>query len=126
MVWRDATVADDRLVSQLLLATFAATNAAKRPDLVSTAERIRELEDVAGRRASGVVRILEIGRRIVGTYSLVRSGSPACVAWSERDAYLRAVAVDPEFQGIRLADSLMTDALALARAWGQGGVGLHI
>lgn len=126
MRWRDASEADDRAIAQLLLATFTVTNALKRPDLASTAERVRELNDVASRRASGVVRLLEFGHRIIGTYALMKPGARECLAWIGNAAYLRAVALDPEFQGINLAESLIENSIQTARLWEVERICLHI
>jgi GNAT superfamily N-acetyltransferase len=126
MRWRDATEADDRAIAQLLLTTFIVTNAFKRPDLASTAERVRELNDVASRRLSGVVRLLEFGHRLIGTYALMRPKTTECLAWTGNAAYLRAVAIDPEFQGINLAESLIENAIQIARLWEVERICLHI
>ena len=126
MEWRDVGASDDYRVSQFLLATFALTTAIRRPELVNTAERVQELNDVCSRRASGVVRLLEIGHRIVGTYALMRPNTKECLAWIEGAAYLRAVAIASDFQGIKLTDSLMADAIRVAQEWNVTRICLHV
>lgn len=123
---RTAHAGDDHQIGELLVRAFRDTYAYKMPDLVTTSEREAELRDVRARRANGLVRVMEIGFRVIGTYSLLSPESPSNEAWTPRTSTLRCLAVDPEFHALRLSEILLMDAQARAQEWACASMCLHV
>lgn len=123
---RTATPGDDPSIGAFLLHTFLKTYQEKMPLFVTTEERKRDLLNVSAKRKVGTVCVLELGYRIVGTFSLIHPESDACEAWLENSANLRCVAIDPDFQGLGFSEILLTEAHRIARLWEVMHVCLHV
>lgn len=123
---RDSGRADDRVIGGLLVAAFTETYARKLPHVTTDGARVLELLNIAKRRASGRVRVLELGQRVIATYSLLAPGTPENQAWDPTAASLRCLAVDPEFHGLRLSDIMLDDAVAVARTFKAHRICLHV
>lgn len=124
---RTATRLDERAVGNLLVTSFAETNARKNPGVATSPERIAELQDVRSRRQNGEVVIIEFGYRIIGTFTLIRPGSslaPEC--WLKNAALLRCVAIDPEFHGLGFSEILLAESERLAQSWSASYICLHV
>lgn len=85
-------------------------------------ERIRLLADAAGRAAAGDLLVAVDGDRLVGTVSLLRSGSAYSREARADEAELRLLATAPEARGHGIGAVLVAAALDRARAWGMAGV----
>jgi len=123
---RDAEPRDDLAVGALLLKSFIETYSNKLPHITTGADRKAELLDVATRRREGVVKVVELGYRIVGTYTLIRPSSSLCQSWIPRTANLRCVAVDPEFHGYSFSEVILREAAEMAKRWECAGICLHV
>lgn len=123
---RDARADDDLVLAGLLVRTFTETYAEKLPDVSTDARRVLELTGVAKRRESGVVRVLDFGFRVIGTYALARPGTAENQAWRAGAVSLRCLAIDPEFHGLRFSTILLQDADAIARHWGCTQICLQV
>lgn len=117
---------DDLAIGELLLRTFVQTYEKKLPKVATCTQRRRDLLNVTARRRGGVVCVLELGYRIVGTFSLIHPDSPECEAWIPEAANLRCVAIDPEFQGYRFSDFLLKSAVDFSQEWGIQCICLHV
>lgn len=123
---RLADAKDDLGIGELLVRSFLTTYEKKLPHIQTAPTRIAELLGVRDRRESGEVYIFELGFKMVGTFSLLRSGSKLNEAWMPEAANLRAVAVDPDYQGYGFADMILSSASATARSWGVKRICLHV
>lgn len=123
---REAQEADDKPVGDLLLHSFESTYARKLPEAVLSEARRKDLESVSERRRGGGVWILELGNKIVGTFSLLKPGSPLSESWLPETATLRCLAVDPSFHGLGFSERLLTEADEIIRLWGLKGICLHV
>ena len=72
-----------------------------------------DLRNVASRRRDGINLVIEIGSRLVGTISIVRSNAPS--------PYLNLsyLVVDSDFYPEQLAGILVDEAEKLSVAWGS-------
>ena len=125
LIRRVARPGDDLQIAALLEQSFV-TVYEKKLRLATPEERKRELRDVATRRENGIVGVLELGYRIVGTFSLIAPGSKSSQCWIPEAANLRCLAVDPEYQGYGFADMLVRWSDEVARAWKLSTLCLHI
>lgn len=116
----------DSAIGDLLVKAFTETYALKLPDIVAPAGRIQELRNVAARRQAGVVVILELGYRIIGSFSLIKPGEVVSESFRRNSANLRCFAIDPEFQGLGFAEILLAESERLARIWNCDGICLHV
>lgn len=123
---RDAHPGDDRAIAGVLVTAFTLTYAQRLPDVKTDASRVLELVNIEARRRCGVVRVMELGARVIGTHSLMRPGTPECQIWRKAAANLRCLAIDTEFHGLKLSERLLVDAEAHAVSWGVGEVCLHV
>ena len=123
---RSAYPGDDLVLGNLLVQTFAQTYALKLPTAVTTNERERELRDVNGRRKNGIVRVIEFGFRIIGTYSLIYPKTELDESWAADGCTLRCLAVDPEFHSLKLSEHLLQDSVEVALGWGARVICLHV
>ena len=123
---RVATEQDDRYIAALLLKAFLETNSKKMPSVRHNEERIFELFNVATRRKHGKVIIVELGKEIVATCALIPPGSPEGEEWTLDTAYLRALAVDPNYHGLGLSRRLLDASRNLASEWNVDSVALHV
>jgi ribosomal protein S18 acetylase RimI-like enzyme len=123
---RSAHPGDDFPIGELLVSTFRDTYARKLPSIGTTDERERELRDVATRRQNGTVRVIEVGYRIIGCYSLIHPASPINESWSPMTCTLRCLAIDPEFHSLKLSEKLLWDAVLIANTWQARMICLHV
>ncbi len=123
---RHAHPGDDHLVGELLSKSFRETYAKKIPDLLTPPERERELRDVKTRREHGVVRVVELGFQLIGTYALIPPTAALSEGWREGAATLRCLAIDPAFHSLKLSERLLTDSVEQARLWSCAGICLHV
>jgi len=123
---RPAMPGDDLSVAELLVHTFLSTYERKLPFLTTCDDRKKELRDVSSRRKQGYVCVVELGYRIIGTFSLIHPESPKSEAWRPNGATLRCVAIDPEFHGLALSELLLDEADRVASAWNSEAIHLHV
>jgi ribosomal protein S18 acetylase RimI-like enzyme len=86
--------------------------------LAVSAERRAFERDTEGRAASGAVLVARVGRRIVGTASVLRAATPYSRLALPGEAEVRLLAVDPGEQGTGLGEALMRASLEVALEWG--------
>ena len=72
LLMRVARQDDDKQVGELLLRAFEQTYRYKLPEVFTNRQRKIELMDVESRREEGVVYVLELGYRIIGTFALMQ------------------------------------------------------
>lgn len=125
LVRRVARPGDDLQIAALLEQSFVSVYE-KKLQLTTPEGRRRELRDVATRRENGMVGVLELGYRIVGTFSLIAPLAKSSQCWIPEAANLRCLAVDPEFQGYGFSDLLVRWADEVGRAWKVSTMCLHI
>lgn len=113
---RDAHQGDDSPLGEFLLKVFSLAWCNKNHESVLHPSRIQEILAVGDRRKNGVVRILELGRTIVGSYGLVTPGKSSG-AWNSNASYFCAFAIDANMQSLGLAVLLMADAQLKSLAW---------
>jgi GNAT superfamily N-acetyltransferase len=123
---RQASVADDLALADLLTKTFLTTYERKLPTVATPKSRKIELENVADRRKNGYVCVAELGYRIIGTFSLIHPESNLSEAWRPNGATLRCVAVDPDFHGLDLSTLLLNEAEKIAAFWRANSIFLHV
>ena len=123
---KDTQPSDDLEISGLLLQSFTLTNRKKLPNIQTDDNRIIELLSIQERRNHGIVRAIELGRRLVGTYSLLRPYSAGNQSKLPESAHLRCVAIDVDFQGLGLGDVLLQDAIEIAKRWEAPSVTLEV
>ncbi len=123
---REATERDDSALGGFLLKVFGQATCENKPDVPLVPGRIQELLNVSGRRAHGSVRILELGDRIIGSYSLIRPQTDLTGAWSNEAAYFCSFAIDSSIQGLGLAALLLMEAHALALSWEMKAMQLKV
>ena len=80
------------------------------------------LRDVAGRARDNLVLAAYLGRRPVGTVTLVGPGSEHAEVVHEGELEVRMLAVDPQAQGQGVATALIEAAVATARELGHDAV----
>ncbi|MGZ3722833.1 MAG: GNAT family N-acetyltransferase [Bdellovibrionales bacterium] len=123
---RTAHPGDDLSVGDLLVRSFREANQKKLPMLMTPEEREIELRDVNSRRRNGIVRIMELGFQIIGTYSLIQAGCALDDSWTPNTCTLRCLAMHPRFQSLKLSDQLLLDAISVAKSWNASSVCLHV
>lgn len=123
---RLARVEDERAIGELLVRAFVQTYSRKLPEVETNSVRKLELHDVAGRREEGLVYVMELGYRIIGTFTLIRPGALLTQSWLPNTANLRCVAIDPEYHGLGLSQQLLVEAERRAREWGSDAICLHV
>lgn len=123
---RTAHPGDDLAIGELLVQSFREAYQKKLPTVMATFEREMELRDVHSRRRHGVVRILELGYQIIGTYSLIPPACPLDDSWTLNTCTLRCLAILPRFHSLKLSDMMLNDAMTLARQWRVSAVCLHV
>lgn len=123
---RTAHPGDDPAIAELLVRSFHETYLRKLPDLETPPGREGELRDVHSRRQNGVVRVMELGFQIIGTYSLILPESTLDDSWTPLTATLRCLALDPDFHSLKLSEVLLRDAVAIAERWRVRNVCLHV
>ena len=123
---RTAIDSDDEKIGSLLVSTFTETYALKIPHIVTTEERLAELRNVKQRRECGITVVLELGYRIIGTFTLIRPDTIESQNWIKGAATLRCVAVDPEFHGLGFSEILLNESERIAMSWSINFICLHV
>jgi predicted N-acetyltransferase YhbS len=123
---REARAGDDEAVGELLVRAFVEQYARKMPDVVVSERRQRELRDVAGKRAVAKVWVAERAGEVVGTVAVWPAGASGSESWIDGAFDLRHLAVASSVRGQGLADRLLDEAEAWARAAGAPGIVLHV
>ena len=123
---RLARPSEDYLLGNLLIRAFVDTYARKLPKAVTNQERKEELMNVGQRRKDGLVYLLELGYKIVGTFSLIHPEAATSQSWMPRSANLRCLAVDPDYHGYGFSERLLEKAIQIARGWKCESVALHV
>lgn len=123
---RSAHPGDDIAVGELLVTSFKETYAKKLPYVITSADREDELRDVSSRRRVGIVRVVDFGYRVIGTYSLIHPESEANEAWTANTCTLRCLAIDTEFHSLKLSELLLLDAVEIATSWKAQKICLHV
>lgn len=123
---RPAEARDDAAAGELLVQSFLTAYAAKMPEVRLSEQRVRELRDMAGKRATATVLVAELHGEVVGTVMLYRPGHPQSEAWLPNSADLRQLAVAPTHFGKGIATPLLDEAERIAWGWGVAAIGLHV
>lgn len=123
---RAAYPGDDLAIGELLVQSFREAYLKKLPTVMTTAEREIELRDVHSRRRQGVVRVLELGFQIIGTYSLIPPEAPLDASWTPNTCTLRCLAIHPRFHSLKLSEQLISDAIGMVRSWRSAKICLHV
>ena len=122
---REALSTDLTEIGELLVKTFSQTYKAKMPHIHTCNERYEELRDVESRRAHGKVLVLELGRQIIGTVTLIYPNAKETQSWIRNAANLRCLAIDPGFHGLGFSEILLDECERLARSWNADFICLH-
>ena len=117
---------DDKSIAALLLKSFLETNSKKMSHVKYNEKWIFELFDVRARREAGVEVVIEMGREIFATCARIPPGCLEGTEWTLNTAYLRALAVDPEYHGLGLSRLMLLESIHLARSWNADHVALPI
>jgi GNAT superfamily N-acetyltransferase len=117
---------DDRSIGELVFRTFKEAYAKKQPPRIMTEERKNDLYNVALRRKKGVVYVMELGSKIIGTYSLIFPYALGSQAWISGASNLRCLAIAPEYQGRGLSIVMLKSSQVLARSWNAQSICLHV
>jgi ribosomal protein S18 acetylase RimI-like enzyme len=123
---RTAHPGDDLAIGELLVRSFREAYQKKLPTVMTTAEREIELRDVQSRRRNGIVRVMELGFQVMGTYSLIQSGCALDESWTPDTCTLRCLAIEPRFHSLKLSEQLLADAFAIAKRWRASAICLHV
>lgn len=123
---RVARMEDERVIGELLIRSFEQTYRTKLPSVVTNQARKIELLDVASRRRQGVVYVLELGYRIIGTFALIPSNDSSTQSWVAGATNLRCLAIDPDFHGYGFSETLLSEAERVARNWNARAICLHV
>ncbi len=121
---REATPSDDSPVGDLLVESFGQTNYEKMDGLVLSQARREDLRDVSARRHAGGVWVLELGYRIIGSYSLLKF--PTADHWIADSLLLRCLAVHAEFHGLGFSGLMLEHARSIAASWKAATISLHV
>lgn len=123
---RQASGLDDDDIGDLLVKSFTETYAEKLPHIATPQSRISELRNVKNRRENGEVCVLELGYRIIGTFSLIGPDSNQSESWIQKAGNLRCLAIDPEFHGLGFSEVLLNESERIARSWSLSFICLHV
>ena len=124
--YRNAEEADDLQLAKFLVETFSITNHDKVVLDTMCPDRVKELSATKERRENGLVRVLEIGSSIVGTYSLHNPGAITSGSWEDGAYYFSSLAIHPKLQGLGIGRVLLLEAKARVRHKGEGVLTLHV
>ena len=116
---------DDLVVGDLLIRAFVPTYQEKL-SLETCESRRSELRDIESRRRCGVVYVLELGYRIIGTFALISPNTEQSQAWLDGAGTLRCVAIDPDFRGYGFSSELLKISDEVASAWKLPAICLHV
>ncbi len=123
---REATVADDEAIGELLVTAFVERYAVKLPEVRVTERRKRELRAVQAKRAVARVFVAELDGELVGTVAVWPPGAEGSEAWLPDAADLRHLAVATSGRGKGVSAALLDAAEAEARSVGAKRVTLHV
>jgi predicted N-acetyltransferase YhbS len=123
---REARVADDGPIGELLVQAFYEQYARKMPEVVMTDSRRVNLRDVAAKRAIARVWVAEDAGRIVGTIALWPPGAEGSEAWLPGAFDLRHLAIEQAHRGTGLAARLISATEVHAREARGSAVCLHV
>lgn len=124
---RLATPSDDAAVGELLVTSFIASYARRKPDYQVTPDRQKDLRNVAEKREHGAVIVLETADgKIAGCICLLKPDAPSATTWLPGFAEWKQMAVLPELHGAGASTLLTSAAFDLCREWGARGVCLHV
>lgn len=110
---RNSEPKDDSILGDLLVSVFSRVNQEK-VGVSMTKERMTELQKTTDRRIESLVRILEFGSQIIGSYTLSFPGSSHYLSWNSNDCYFSTFAILPEYHGLELGPLLLLDAQSIA------------
>lgn len=108
---RDAKESDDKDLGDLLVETFRDTNAEKNQKSTMNSEREHELRNTGYRRENALVRVVELGNMLVGTYTLSKPGAKTNTSWIEDSCYFSTLAVSKTLHGLNIGKMLVLEAL---------------
>lgn len=124
---RESEPRDDAVLGQLLVDAFNTAYGRKLPHLPPmTAERERDLRDIALKRAEGLVLVGELEGRPVATVSVFPPGAQHNQSWLPHAADIRHLAVDPAYFGRGLAHLLLDEMERRVRDWDVRHLSLHV
>ncbi len=124
---RVARPEDDKVIGEILIHAYVTQYARKMPEVVVDDERKADLRNVAEKRRIGTVLAAEVDGKVVGTLTLLPSGSERCQAWQDRMADVRMLGIDLAYRGQGIADFLLDEAERIAfEDWKCTAVGLHV
>lgn len=128
MIVREAQSEDDSAIGTLLVEAYMTQYRQKLPEALRSygPERLRELRDVASKRAQAQVLVAELDGRVVGTVALFPPGASGSEAWLPAAADLRHLATAVELHGHNLSRPLLDAAEDAARRLGAAVVCLHV
>ncbi len=104
---REATVADDEAIGELLVTAFVERYAVKLPEVRVTERRKRELRAVQAKRAVARVFVAELDGELVGTVAVWPPGAEGSEAWLPDAADLRHLAVATSGRGKGVSAALL-------------------
>ncbi|MCO5143164.1 MAG: GNAT family N-acetyltransferase [Oligoflexia bacterium] len=113
---RSAIPGDDLQVGDLLAYSYLPTEK-NSLQAYEQSESEQNLRDVRTKRVHGIVRVLELGYKVIGTYTLIPPNSSLDESWTYNTATLCHMAIDPDYRGLRLSINLLNDAIEVARKW---------
>lgn len=125
-VFREARAADEEAIGALLVEAFVSSYARKMPEVVVSERRMRELREVAQKRAVAKVWVVEQAGEVVGTVALWPPGAEGSEAFISETADLRHLAVAGASRGRGVSTLLLDGAEAWAREQKFKGVCLHV
>lgn len=128
VIIREARPEDDSAVGELLIDAYMTQYRQKLPDALLSygPERLRELRDVASKRAQAKVLVAELDGRVVGTVAIFPPGASGSEAWLPASADLRHLATAVDLHGQNLSRPLLDAAEDTARHMGANTVCLHV
>ena len=108
---RDSKINDDEELGNLLVETFRETNAEKNVSSIMNCEREYELRNTKLRRENALVRVVELGNKLVGSYTLSMPESKTHDSWNKHSCYLSTVAVHRVLHGLGIGRMLVLEAI---------------
>ena len=125
-VFREAKAADDRAIGELLIRAFVEAYAERMPEVVVGDARKADLRDVAKRRKTAKVVVMEVDGFIVGTYTLTVLGDSFTKAWLPDSTELKQLATSRDFHGRGYGDLLVENATEVAKEMLAQAICLHV
>lgn len=117
---------DDIPLAQFLVKTFSEVTNKRLPEgYIMSPERQAELVVTEYRRTAGLVKILKLGKEIIGTYCLLKPQHYP-ESWDQNLIYFNTFAVASSFHGTQLSQVLLADAHWEVVKKEYIGIGLHV